>query len=65
MKCKGCKYIDTFRGGFECTHKDIFKSAKAYEEEKKKRISKCKSFIGFDVPKTCLRWCPLKKEQNK
>ena len=66
QECKNCKYlVKTNRiQEFFCGHKEVNACAKRYEKEKKKRISKGKDFIGYRLPKSCLRWCPLKYLEN-
>jgi len=66
QECKNCKYLDKAikRQEFSCRHKEVFACAKRYEKDKKKRIKKYPNFIGFTLPKGCLRWCPLKYLEN-
>ena len=64
-KCSQCRYCKTIkypnRSEYRCTHQDIEESAEEYEARQEKRISKDKNMIGYAMPKTALRWCPLNR----
>ena len=65
MECKHCEYCK-YRGqgisaGYRCTHGNVEESARDYEKQLKRTITKSKDFIGKEMPKTSLRWCPRKK----
>lgn len=55
--CRDCE----FARGLYCRHPRILESAKAYEERTQKHITKTSWFLGWKMPKTSLRWCPLKE----
>ena len=59
-KCSVCEYARIYT----CRHPRIRESAKKYEERTGKYIVKSCDFIGWKIPKTSLRWCPLKMEKN-
>lgn len=63
MNCKDCDHCKRHSGvsAFVCKHPDVEESALNYEKLRGKRITKSKNFVGWNLPKTCLRWCPLKK----
>ena len=58
--CAKCKHMKPIGAEYHCGHKDVYETARAYEFEKKKSIRKTATFIGYKLPKHCLRWCPLK-----
>lgn len=64
-KCSQCRYCKTIKypncNEYRCTHQDIEESAEEYEVRQEKRISKDKNMIGYVMPKTALRWCPLNR----
>lgn len=64
MKCKYCKWCKYsgygMSAGYWCSHENVVKSASSYEKQSKRTITKSKDFIGKEMPKTSLRWCPLK-----
>lgn len=65
MKCSECKYCEDYgrgiSGGYHCTHERVCESAEEYALRKGKRINKEHSFIGYNMIKTSLRYCPLKE----
>ncbi len=62
FECSSCEFCKNgSRYGYICTHDKVEHHAKLYEVKINKSISKSKNFIGFKMPKTCLKWCPLKE----
>lgn len=68
-KCSECEFCAYFgngiSGGYHCKHKNIYDSCREYERQKKKKIYKAPWFIGYELPKTALRYCPKNMEELK
>lgn len=67
-KCIECPYAKYsghgITAGWKCTHPKIEESAKEYEKIKRKRIVKSVEFIGRELPRTSIRWCPDKMKKK-
>ena len=66
MKCKDCEFCKLHSSGtvgeYHCKHPELDKYLKKYEARTKKKIKKAAWFIGYNMIKTNLRYCPLKEK---